>query len=306
MFGLSFSNVKLNSFIEQDSIFIGDIVNYVVRVELNSGRIPIFPELKSDSENFDITGNTIGENHIVYHLTFWESGLVTIPTIPIQIKENNEIILSINTDSVQVRVFSLLNDEESSIRGIKGMMEIDLQSSIEKGLKLSAVIIGIIGLFYFWRKRYVRVKKVKRNKYTDPEHIRIIKEIENIKIPVPLNIASAEIYYLDLTRLFREFLSYKFYFKSLEMTTSEIGDYFERKKSIDPESQEKIIRILNQADLSKFAMHVPKRNRLKEDAEDIIELIKFLVDTKGKSISNIAISAQGETRTRTLSSKTRP
>ena len=306
IFGMFFPNVKVNSFIEQDSIFIGDIVNYVIQVELNSGHIPIFPELMSDSDNFDYAGNTIGQNHIVYHLTFWESGLVKIPAIPIQIKENNEIILTINTDSIQVKVYSLLNDEESSIRGIKGMMDINLQSTLEKGLKISAVIIGVIGLFYFWRKRYVRVRKEKRNIYSEPEHIRIIKEIENIETPIPLNIASAETYYLELTRLFREFLSHKFYFKSMEMTTSEIGDYFERKKSIDSDSQEKIIRILNQADLSKFAMHVPKRECLKKDAKDIIDMIKLLQNRKEKSISNIAISAQGETRTRTLSSKTRP
>ena len=138
-------------------------------------------------------------------------------------------------------------------------------------------MLGIIGLIYFWRKRHIKVNKNKRKRYIELEHVNIIKNIENLKIPVPLNFETSESYYLDLTYQFRKFLECNYYLKSFEMTTSEIENYFNNIALIDTKSKDEIIKLLTRADLSNFAMYVHSRKQLFSDTEVAVKLIRELV-----------------------------
>ena len=72
----------MNYFIRQDSIYIGDVVNYIIELDIISGQVPIFPDIKADSESMSIVGKRVGEKFVEYDLIFWETGIGKIPKIP--------------------------------------------------------------------------------------------------------------------------------------------------------------------------------------------------------------------------------
>ena len=105
----------MNYFIRQDSIYIGDIVNLVIELDLTKGQVPIFPDLESDNATMSIVNKTVGEKYVEYEITFWETGKGKIPQIPIQIMENNQIQFTIETDSLELQIYSLINQNENHI-----------------------------------------------------------------------------------------------------------------------------------------------------------------------------------------------
>jgi hypothetical protein len=276
LLSISFSQISMNYFIRQDSVYIGDIVNYVIELKTSSNQVPIFPEINSESDMMSVHGKRIGNNFVEYDISFWETGIATIPMIPIQIMENNQLKLTLETDSLQVQIFSLLNAEEMSIRGLKGMKNIEMISPFEKGLIIFCIILGVLIAIYIWRKRE-RKNKLKRKKYkfVEPIHIRIQKSLENLEIPFPINWENAEKYYLNLTYLFREYLGEKFYFRALEMTTKEIIEFIQNKNIIEYDICIELEELLNRADLSKYAKQIPEKDFFISDKNKAIKLVKL-------------------------------
>ena len=286
IFSLSFTQVKMNYFVRQDSIFIGDLVNFVIKLNLESGQIPVFPDLESESETMSIGNKIIGENYVEYELTFWETGKGKIPQIPIQILENNQIKLTLETDSLEVQIYSLLNNSDVAIREIKGMKNIEMISPFERFLIISSILLGLFLAIYFWRKRSQKFHKVKkRKKYIEPIHLQTLNELDKIEIEYPINWENAEKYYLKLTFIFRRYLAEEFYFKALEMTTKEILEFFNNKNFLDESLTRDITELLNRADLSKYAMQVPDKDYFISDKDKAIVLVKSMHE-KLKSMTN--------------------
>ena len=281
----SFAQVSLNYFIRQDSVYIGDIVNFVIELDLENGQVPIFPDLKSENEEMSILNKIVGDKYVEYELTFWEIGRVIIPQIPIQIMENTQIQLTIETDSLELFIYSIIDQNESSIRDIKGMKEIQLLSLLEKIMIFSAFFIGLLIAIYFWKKREIEyLEKNKRPKFIEPIHIQTLKALEDIEIEYPINWVNAEKFYLELTLIFRQYLAEVFYFKALEMTTNEILEFFNSKKIFIDDVSDDISQLLNRADLSKYAMQVPKKDYFVIDKEKAIFLVKTIHENNKKKL----------------------
>lgn len=283
LFSISFSQISMNYFIRQDSIYIGDIVNFVIELKISSGQVPVFPEINSNSDIMTVHGKRIGENFVEYDLSFWETGMAIIPTIPIQVMENNQLKLSLETDSLHIEIFSLIDSQEESIRGLKGMKNIEMISTLEKGLIVLCIILGTLIAVYFWRKRELKnTLKRKKYKFVEPIHLRIQKSLENLEIPFPINWENAESYYLKLTYLFREYLGEEFYFRALEMTTKEIIEFIQHKNIINDEICIELEELLNRADLSKYAKQIPEKEFFISDKNKAIKLIKLFHDTNNE------------------------
>lgn len=281
----SFAQVSLNYFIRQDSVYIGDIVNFVIELDLANGQVPIFPDLKSENEEMSILNKIVGDKYVEYELTFWEIGRAIIPQIPIQIMENTQIHLTIETDSLELFIYSVIDQNESSIRNIKGMKEIQLLSLLEKLMIFSTFFLGILIAIYFWKKREIKnIEKNNRPKFIEPIHSRTLKALEDIEMEYPINWENAEKFYLKLTLIFRQYLAEVFYFKALEMTTNEILEFFNGKKIFIDNLSDDISQLLNRADLSKYAMHVPQKNYFISDKEKAIFLVKTIHEKINKKI----------------------
>ena len=279
----NFAQLSMNFFIRQDSIYVGDLVNFIIELNLSENQIPIFPDLNTESEELSIGNKIVGKNFVEYELTFWEAGNGYIPQIPIQIMENNQVKLTLETDSLIVKVFSSLNQNNISLRDIKDMRDIEILSKIEKSLILILIILGLISLFYLWNKRKKIYNNKKIVKYQEPIHIKTIKELENLQIEYPINWENTEKYYLQLTFLFRKYLAEEFYFKALEMTTNEIIEFFMEKKIFIESLIEDIKELLNRADLSKYAMQIPVKDYFVSDKDKTIKLIESLHEKKNNT-----------------------
>lgn len=284
LISFTFSQVSLNYYIRQDSVFIGDIVNFIIELDVNPSQVPIFPDLQSENESMSVGNKLIGEKYVEYELTFWEVGKGIIPQIPIQIMENNQIQFTLETDSLEVQIFSSISQNESTIRDIKGMKEVEIITPLQKLILIFCIIFGIIIAIFLWRKRKNKViKKRTKKKYIEPIHIQTLKSLEKLEIEYPINWENAEKYYLELTYIFRKYLAEIFYFKALEMTTNEILDFFKNKHILLNENKNDMVELLNRADLSKYAMHIPDKDYFNSDKSKAIALVKVINEKFNKS-----------------------
>ncbi|MAJ44297.1 MAG: hypothetical protein CMF96_06075 [Candidatus Marinimicrobia bacterium] len=276
LISICFSQLSLNYFIRQDSVFVGDNINYIIELNISDNQVPIFPELESNSDKLSINSRIIGEKFVEFELTFWEVGQGVIPKIPIKIMENNQLKTTLETDSLVINVFSHLTSNDISVRDIKDMKQIKILSTLEKFFIVSILVLSLFIMIYLWNKREYSKKIRTRKKYIEPIHLRTLSELDKIKIEYPINWGNAEDFYLKLTYTFRKYLAEEFYFKALEMTTNEILEFFNNKNFLDDSLKYDMAELLNRADLSKYAMQVPDKNYFISDKDKAIILVKLM------------------------------
>tara|TARA_B100000941_G_C28420332_1_gene508467 strand:+ start:134 stop:1018 length:885 start_codon:yes stop_codon:yes gene_type:complete len=268
-----------NYYIRQDSVFIGDLINYVIKLDLLPNQFAVFSDIISDTESFSTGKKLIGENYVEYEITFWQTGEVIIPSIPIQIMENNKVKFTLNTDTLVTFVNSHIDQPNLSIRDIKGMRELEILSRFEKFLIYLLIFSSLIFSIIIWRKRQKsKKKKFQRIKYSKPIYLKTLDKLNDLEIQYPIDWGSTEKYYVQLTLIFRDYLAKEFYFKALEMTTDEILRFFKGKKLLEEQIENDMNELLNRADLSKYAKQIPDKDYFNKDKEKAIFLVKALND----------------------------
>ncbi len=268
-----------NYYIRQDSVFIGDLINYIIELDLLPNQFAVFSDIISDTESFSTGNKLIGENYVEYEITFWQTGEVIIPSIPIQIMENNKVKFTLNTDTLVTFVNSHIDQPNLSMRDIKGMRELEILSRFEKFLIYLLIFSSLIFSIIIWRKRQKsNKKKFKRIKYSKPIYLKTLDKLNDLEIQYPIDWGSTEKYYVQLTLIFRDYLAKEFYFKALEMTTDEILRFFKEKKLLEEQIENDMNELLNRADLSKYAKQIPDKDYFNKDKEKAIFLVKALND----------------------------
>ena len=223
-----------NYYIRQDSVFIGDLINYVIELDLLPNQFAVFSDIISDTESFSTDNKLIGENYVEYEITFWQTGEVIIPSIPIQIMENNKVKFTLNTDTLVTFVNSHIDQPNLSMRDIKGMRELEILSRFEKFLIYLLIFSSLIFSIIIWRKRQKsKKKKFQRIKYSKPIYLKTLDKLNDLEIQYPIDWGSTEKYYVQLTLIFRDYLAKEFYFKALEIMNLDNKDCVAIEDSVE-------------------------------------------------------------------------
>ena len=129
-------------------------------------------------------------------------------------------------------------------------------------LLLGAAVAG----FYIWKKK----KRVKAEELANarPAHVIAKEEIEKLKAMNLIDKGEYKEFYFRFSEILRKYIESLRGFPAVDMTTEEIG------RRLKDETDRKLMPVLRDADLVKFADAVPTKARNENDVTAALEYIK--------------------------------
>jgi len=265
------------------NIKIGEQIEYKISVQAPADAAVVFPEgqtfgaLEMVKTNPTDTLKEAGKFRLekAYYLTQFDEGKYTIPQQKIQISHKD-----FYTDSLLVEVHNVAVDTlKQPLYDAKPIAEVTSPSSSHLWLW----IIGIVALlltaaalyFFVFRKKKLSAEEERKKLPPFERAIQDLKDLQNSKYLIE---SQHKAYYTRLTDIVKEYLEDEVHILAKESTTDEllakINDLQQTGKlHLLAETISNLKRVLQNADLVKFAKSKPSDNNAEYDRETIENVV---------------------------------
>ncbi len=281
--GFSQSLPTVSSKVDTTSIKIGEQIHFEVSVDVDSTAHVIFPEgqtfaplemvetLKTDTLK-KLDKVTLQK---IYTLTQFDSGAYTLPRQSILINDKPYF-----TDSVQIAVASVPVDTlAQKMYDIKGLMEVQ-KSHSDLWRTLLWVLLGLLvvgGLLYWFVFRKKPLTEEEKEALLPP-YDRAMLELKRLESSKYLIQAEYKEYYSELTDIVRSYLEEDVRISAMESTTDQLIDKIQMltdagELKLDNATINQFKRILETADLVKFAKSRPETSVAEQDRRSIEQIV---------------------------------
>ena len=271
------SNVKAE--IDTAQIKIGEQIQYKITVETDSLNLVHFPEDQTFSPLEMVEAlkvdTTKKKDRItlqrIYALTQFDSGTYVIPQQRIAINEEPFL-----TDSFKIMVADVAVDTtKQKLYDIKPLVKVERSyAQIWKwliGILIGLSIVGALIYWFFFRpKPLTEEEKVALLPPYDRALLQL-KELENSRYLIQDEYKK---YYSELTNIVRSYLEEEVHVSALESTTDQLMERLELLKDagelkLEDETLNQFKKVLQTADLVKFAKSKPEMSLAEEDRKAV-------------------------------------
>ena len=270
---------------EIDTVFIkiGEQINYTITVEADSLDLVYFPENQTFSPLEMVEAlkvDTVAkDNKLVlqrmYTLTQFDSGAYTIPPQRVAINEQPFF-----TDSFHIKVADVVVDTtKQKMFDIKPLIKVE-KSNAKMWWAIFFIVLGLalIGALVYWfflRRKPLTEEEIAALLPPYDRALLQLKELENSKYLIEDEFKK---YYSELTNIVRSYLDEEVQVTALESTTDELIAKLELMKDagrldLMPETIDRFKKILQTADLVKFAKSKPSIAVAKDDRSSIEAIV---------------------------------
>lgn len=281
-------NISVESKIDSTEMFIGSQTKYTIEATFDAGKKIILPQFNDTIVNGleiveklkpDTTLLNEGKRLVVsqsYMLTSFDSALYYLPAASVVCDGK-----TFSSNSLALKVYMVPVDTMNvdNIKGIKNNFSPafvfwDWLLMIVYGLAIVLFVILIIYLYKRLKDNKPIIKKihVEPKKLPHEEAELMINEIKDSKLS---HSSDPKAYYTKLTDALRVYISRRFGFSAMEMTSSEIIDKL--MESNDKESIQQLKTLFSTSDLVKFAKYSPMLN---ENDANLLSAVAFINKTK--------------------------
>ena len=282
------------------NIKIGEQIEYKISVQAPADATVVFPEgqtfgaLEMVKTNPTDTLKESGKFRLekAYYLTQFDEGKYTIPQQKIQISHKD-----FYTDSLLVEVHNVAVDTlKQPLYDAKPIADVTSPSS---PLLWLWIVLGIVALlltaaasyFFVFRKKKLSAEEERKKLPPFERAIQDLKDLQNSKYLIE---SQHKAYYTRLTDIVKEYLEDEVHILAKESTTDEllakINDLQQNGKlHLSAETISNLKRVLQNADLVKFAKSKPSDSNAEYDRETIENVV-----IKTKEAIPIVV-AEGET-----------
>ena len=265
------------------NIKIGEQIEYKISVQAPADATVVFPEgqtfgaLEMVKTNPTDTLKESGKFRLekAYYLTQFDEGKYTIPQQKIQISHKD-----FYTDSLLVEVHNVAVDTlKQPLYDAKPIAEVTSPSSSHLWLW----IVGIVALlltaaalyFFVFRKKKLSAEEERKKLPPFERAIQDLKDLQNSKYLIE---SQHKAYYTRLTDIVKEYLEDEVHILAKESTTDEllakINDLQQTGKlHLSEETINNLKRVLQNADLVKFAKSKPSDSNAEYDRETIENVV---------------------------------
>jgi hypothetical protein len=281
--GFSQQNPSVSSEVDTTFIKIGEQVKFTVTVDADTTAQVIFPEGQTFSPLETVeafaTDTTRKNGRMVlqkiYALTQFDSGAYKLP--PQRIEINGQGFM---TDSAQINVATVPVDTlAQKMYDIKPLMEVE-RSRAELwwwilGILVALAVIGVLLYWFVFRtKPLTEEEKVAML----PAYDRALLELKKLENSKYLIQDEYKQYYSELTDIVRSYLEEDVHVSAMESTTDELIYKLELLKDagelrLGDDTLKQFKRILQTADLVKFAKSRPESSVAQNDRKAIEEIV---------------------------------
>jgi hypothetical protein len=277
--------VTVHASVDRDQITIGDPIRYTVEVSMFPDTEVVIPVLSGQLGDFTISdfgerpprkenGRVISARW--YTLTTFTTGDHLIPAPQVQYRPPGEELRTVEGNEVLVGVSSVLAQapNASDIRDIKPPEEVPFDWR-PYGIAAGAVLaVGLLGAAFFYLLNRPRRQRVVP---PQPAHEIALAALQRLHRQRLIEEGQFEEYYVRLSAIVRRYLEEGFHLRAPEMTTEEFLSAAATDGRLLAAHRRLLAEFLSQADLVKFARHLPTLR----DSEGAYEAAqRFVEDTR--------------------------
>lgn len=194
-------------------------------------------------------------------LTCFDSGFYTIPPVRFFYRTQSDTsTLTAQTGMILLNVHTVPVDTSQAIKPIKGPVNIPLTFRemlpwILGGLLLAALIFALV--YYLRKRKKSEPVFVLKPKIVISPHEAALAALERLRMQKLWQTGRVKEFHTELTEILRRYIEERFGLPALERTTAEIVGDLETHGGTNPATREKLRRVLERADLVKFAKAQP-------------------------------------------------
>jgi len=260
---------SLSASLDQTSVPVGGVVWLTLDFRLpEGGRLPEKAEVQG-LDDLTVIKQTIDPGQIRLQLLVdrvgpWQSGPIGLSYLD---AAGRAQLLS--APPVSIRVVSNLGEEAEAaqLRPIRDIVPVKSFWQSTRLWLAALVVLALVGLGLLWwyKKKHAPAALAQ---YTEPPHIRARRELRGLETKRYFENGRVKQYYFAFSEILRRYLEAIRDFPAAEFTTEEIA------RHIRDDQDRKLIVLLQQADLVKFADRVPTPARKEEDLKAALAYIR--------------------------------
>ena len=282
--------VTVHAAVDHPQATIGDPIRYTVTISAAQDVELVVPVLAGQLGDFTISdfGEVPAhkENGRVtlarwYTLTTFTAGDHTIPKPTIQYRSGGASLHDAAGNEVPVTVLSLLAQEPSAtdIRDIKPPEELPFDwTPYVLAAGALALVAALCGVLFFLVNRPRRRRLVPSR----PAHEIALAALNRLRVQRLVEHGRFEEYYIQLSAIVRAYLEDRFRLRAPEMTTEEFLGVTAADSRLIAAHRRLLTEFLSQADLVKFARHLPSLH----DSEAAYEAARRFVEETRAAIAD--------------------
>lgn len=287
------AQVSVEATIDSAQIFIGQQVGITLEVSANAGskvEMPKYDSLQQIIPGIEYVSSSATDTSLLndgkrmllskkYLVTSFDSALYYLP--PIEVKVDGKVFKSKNL-ALKVYTVDIDTLHADSIYGLKAEMyppfSWDDWSSLV-WLSIVVLVLAVILIYVIVRLKDNKpiIKRIKLTPKVAP-HKAAMQQIEHIKeekIWQSGEVEDSKEYYTQLTDTLRKYISERFGFNAMEMTSYEIINRLTEEH--DEEALSELRELFMTADLVKFAKYNTLAN---ENDRNLVNAIEYINSTK--------------------------
>lgn len=283
--------VSVQASVDRAQVTIGDPIRYTVQVTAAADTEVMIPVLSGSLGEFTISDfgelptRTEHGRVIVsrwYTLSVFATGDHLVPAPKVPYRTPGEDLREVEGNEVLVGVSSLLAQEKNptDIRDIKSPEEVPFDW---RPYGIGAAVIVAVGLLgtglFYWLNR------PRRQRMLAPEapHELALAALHKLRARHLIEAGQFEEYYIQLSAIVRRYLEDRFSLRAPEMTTEEFLLAVASDGRLAPAHRRLLSEFLSQADLVKFAKHLPT---LQDSESAYTAARRFVEETRPQPVAS--------------------
>ena len=299
--------VSVRAALDSTLMVIGGQMNLMLQVNQPADLLVAFPHLTDtvtasveiarthQRDTIRLENNRLSITQM-YTVTSFDSGLHYIPPIRFEYMER-EMQSSALSNSLALMVVNPFVDVDPE----KGFFDLkepyNLPFIIRELWRFRYWLLFIIllaaaayGGWYFWKNRKIPLKEIFfKEQPKEPAHVVALRELDRIKNDKIWQAGQIKQFYSQLTDTLRRYMEERYHFPAMEQTSHEILQILKKTDLPDRKLYEKVERVLNTADLAKFAKYEPLPD---ENDMSLITAYFFVNQTKEEEMLTPEEAAQ--------------
>ena len=263
------SNPRLTALLDKDSARVGSTVVLTLAYRLpEKAALPADPEIRG-LEDLTVVKRDVGRDRVrikllVDRLDAWRTGPLSLAYLDGEGKTQ-----TLRAGPVSLTVLSNLGEKPAGaeLRPIQGIMptrQLWLKYLPWAAVLLIILLAGLGVLFWHKKKRALEVSR----ELQEPPHVQALREFRRLETEGLFEKGAIKEFYFRFSEILKRYLESLKDFPAAEFTTEEIALH------LVGEQDRKILPLLRQADLIKFADTIPTPARKDEDLKSAILYIR--------------------------------
>jgi hypothetical protein len=265
--------------VSENLAFIGDRIRLKIIVKTTSDVDNI--NVKTMTQDFEILEQTAAQKRQeqdslifekVAEIAFFKTGDFNVGPFVIELKKNEKVMETRETNSVPVTIKTTLKEEDKDIKPLKNLLEIKGNPwyLLKYVLGVLAVILITLLILFFLKRRKAKAEAAPKRLLSPLEELEVrIKELYQQSL---FEKGKMKFFFIELTVILKQFLHRNYQFNAEDFTTYETL-YDLKKRESEVSLINNLEYLFSISDLVKFAKYIPEEDALNELAKKIEDTI---------------------------------